>query len=109
MEHSIKILNYEKRFIDETFVDRELAKQKIADIDQALQLLQGDVSSSYNLVGKKFRMINKDRCHVVNVFTENEEELITYKKWSKSKQRWYHFTDYLELFMIQFDYGAVWI
>ena len=43
MEHSIKILNYEKRFIDETFVDRELAKQKIADIDQALQLLQGDV------------------------------------------------------------------
>ena len=46
MEHSIKILNYEKRFINETFVDRELAKQKIADIDQALQLLQTGVSGS---------------------------------------------------------------
>ena len=34
MEHSIKILNYEKRFINETFVDRELAKQKIADMQR---------------------------------------------------------------------------
>lgn len=43
MEYAIKTLKCEKKFIEETFKDRELAKQKISEIDQALQLLQTDV------------------------------------------------------------------
>jgi len=73
------------------------------------QLNIGAVSGSYSLVGKKFRTIDGYRCHVVNIFKDGKEEVITYKKWSKRKQRWYHYSDYLELFMIQFDYGAKWL
>ena len=62
MEHSIKILNYEKRFIDETFVDRELAKHKIADIDQALQLLQAGVKSSVSIELKDWDYECADGC-----------------------------------------------
>ena len=59
-------------------------------------------------IGATFRDVNGTKCHVVNTFNECEEEVITYKYWVKSKQRWVFKTDFTELFLIAFRYGWEW-
>jgi hypothetical protein len=73
------------------------------------ELILCGTDNNFSLIGKKFRTRDGYRGHIVNVFTDEGEEIVTYKRWSKRKQGWYYFSDYLELFMIQFDYGAKWL
>lgn len=60
-------------------------------------------------IGDQFYDLNKTKHHIVNVFKDGKYEIVTYKFWSKRKQRWYYESDYLRLFMIAFDYGFKWI
>lgn len=62
-----------------------------------------------SLIGKKFRNIKGELCHVVNEFIDDNDIVITYKKWSKQSQYWNYYSDYKEIFMVQFEYGAKWI
>lgn len=59
------------------------------------------------LVGKNFNDINGTKYHIVNLFKDKDIDIITYKTWSKRKQRWYYYSNYLKSFMIQFDYGTI--
>ncbi len=52
---------------------------------------------------------NKKKNHIVNVFKDGEDEIVTYKYYVKRKQRWYYESDYKNLFLIGFDYGDKWI
>ena len=63
----------------------------------------------YSFIGKKFRNIKGELCHVVNEFIDDNDDIITYKKWSKRVLDWNYYTDYKEIFMVQFKYGAKWI
>jgi hypothetical protein len=61
-------------------------------------------------VGRKFRKTNHAKCHIVNIFIDESEEIVTYKQWSKRKKSWYYYSEPLELFMIQFSHGgAKWL
>lgn len=61
------------------------------------------------LVGKIFRDIEGEKCHVVNVFVDDGNHIITYKTWSSKKKTWFYHTKYESIFRIQFSFGAKWI
>ena len=58
--------------------------------------------------GMTFRNLQKVKCHIANVFNEGEEEVVTYRWWSKRSKRWVFETDFKDLFLIAFDYGWKW-
>ena len=60
-------------------------------------------------IGDKYYNYQKIKHHVVNIFSDDGEEIITYKFWSKRKKQWCYKSDYKVLFLIQFKYGAEWI
>ena len=60
-------------------------------------------------IGDKYYDHNKRKHHIVNIFKDGEEEIITYKFWVKRKQRWYYESDYKRLLLIGFKYGLEWI
>lgn len=67
------------------------------------------LSLDNSLVGKRFRSIKGELCHVVNEFIDENDTMITYKKWVKRGQYWDYYTDPKEIFLIRFEYGAKWI
>jgi hypothetical protein len=61
-----------------------------------------------SLVGKNFRTIKGEKCHIVNEFKDGVDDIVTYKKWSKVGRCWNYYTDCMEVFMVQFECGAKW-
>jgi hypothetical protein len=61
-------------------------------------------------VGMMFRDNQKTKCRIVNVFTDDEEMIVTYKYWLPHKRRWQFKTEYAEVFLIGFSHGPwTWI
>lgn len=59
-------------------------------------------------IGDKFYDHYRKKYHIVNIFKDGGEEIVTYKFWVKRKKRWYYESDYKRLFVIRFDYGWEW-
>jgi hypothetical protein len=58
--------------------------------------------------GMVFRDFNNKKCHIVNVFYDDEDQVVTYKHWSKHRNRWVFTTEYTDIFMLSFDSGFEW-
>lgn len=59
--------------------------------------------------GMTFRDLQGKKCVIANVFLEGDLEVVTYRYWSKRKQTWFFETDFMDIFLIAFDYGWKWI
>jgi hypothetical protein len=60
-------------------------------------------------VGMQFKCVRDYKCHVINVFDDEGDEVVVWRYWLKHKKRWNLESQYTELFLIQFDYGSEWI
>lgn len=58
--------------------------------------------------GMVFRDIRGTKCYIANVFMEGETEVVTYRFWVRNSKRWVFKTEFKDLFLIAFDYGAIW-
>lgn len=59
-------------------------------------------------VGMCFKDRRKKKHHIVNIFIDNNIEIVTYKHWSKKYKQWIYKSDETNLLLIHFDYGFEW-
>ena len=59
--------------------------------------------------GDKFYNVRGEKCHVINLFFDDNYQVIVYRRWNNHSKSWVLIADYVDLFLIAFDYGWKWI
>lgn len=56
-------------------------------------------------IGDILRDLKGKKCHVINVFEHEEQQIVVFKHWLKHKKRWALETQWTDLLFIGEEYG----
>lgn len=58
--------------------------------------------------GMVFRDTERRKCYVANIFSEGENEVLTYRYWNRYGKCWIFKTQWKQNFLIGFEYSWKW-